>query len=75
MNTLPLPSTASPVADDTVPTAAVTGEATSVASALAEAGISCNVIAGYFHDHLFVAYRDGAPAVEVLRRLSAEERA
>ncbi|WP_160285846.1 ACT domain-containing protein [Pseudomonas knackmussii] len=51
------------------------GLTAAVAGALAEAGISCNVIAGYFHDHLFVAHRDGAPAVEVLRRLSAEERA
>lgn len=51
------------------------GLTAAVASALAEAGISCNVIAGYFHDHLFVAHRDGASAVEVLRRLSAAERA
>lgn len=50
------------------------GLTAAVASALAEAGISCNVVAGYFHDHLFVAHRDGALAVDVLRRLSAEGR-
>ena len=39
------------------------------ATALTEAGISCNVLAGAFHDHLLVPVGDVARAVEVLRRL------
>lgn len=37
--------------------------------ALAEAGISCNVLAGYHHDHLLVAYGQRVAAVGVLRGL------
>jgi uncharacterized protein len=35
--------------------------------ALAEADISCNVIAGYFHDHIFVDINDAEKAVLVLK--------
>jgi uncharacterized protein len=45
------------------------GLTAAVASALANAGISCNVVAGYFHDHLFVPAGRGEDAVAVLRRL------
>lgn len=44
-------------------TAAVAGE-------LAEAGMSCNVVAGYHHDHLFVPHDRAAEAVAVLERLA-----
>lgn len=37
--------------------------------ALAKAGISCNVIAGYYHDHIFVAYADAESAMGALREL------
>ncbi len=41
------------------------------ASALGKAGISCNVIAGYYHDHLFVGRADAERAMAVLRQLAA----
>jgi uncharacterized protein len=36
---------------------------------LADAGISCNVIAGLAHDHLFVPWDQGAQALTLLRAL------
>jgi hypothetical protein len=41
------------------------------ATALGQAGISCNVIAGYYHDHLFVGQADAERAMAVLRDLAA----
>jgi hypothetical protein len=41
------------------------------ATALGEAGISCNVIAGFYHDHLFVGIDDAQKAMTVLRELAA----
>lgn len=41
------------------------------AGALAQAGVSCNVVAGYFHDHLFVASKDAERALSTLRALAA----
>jgi len=38
-------------------------------AALGEAGISCNVLAGYHHDHLLVPADRADEAVEVLRSL------
>jgi hypothetical protein len=38
---------------------------------LGKAGISCNVIAGYYHDHLFVGQADAERAMQVLRDLAA----
>lgn len=41
-----------------------------VSTALAEAGISANVMAGFSHDHLFVPYERAADAVRVLTALT-----
>lgn len=38
--------------------------------ALAQANISCNVVAGYFHDHIFVAKNDAQQAMSVLNNFS-----
>jgi hypothetical protein len=42
------------------------------ATALAEAGLSCNVVAGFHHDHLFVPYEQAGQAVEILKALSEQ---
>jgi uncharacterized protein len=41
-----------------------------VSRALADAGLSCNVIAGFHHDHLFVPYEHADQAVAVLESLA-----
>ena len=38
--------------------------------ALSEEGISCNVVAAYHHDHIFVPKKDGEKALRVLTKLS-----
>ena len=38
---------------------------------LSKNNISCNVIAGYFHDHIFVDYRDAEKAISALKIMSA----
>ncbi len=39
-------------------------------TALADEGISCNVVAGYYHDHLFIKHCDSQKAIAVLEKLS-----
>jgi hypothetical protein len=46
------------------------GLTAAVSNALADRGISCNVIAAYYHDHIFVPAKDAALAMETLRELS-----
>lgn len=46
------------------------GLTAAVATALAEVGISANVVAGYYHDHVFVKSEDGERALDVLQKLA-----
>lgn len=46
------------------------GLTAAVADALADAGIACNMVAAYHHDHLFVPLDSADEAIELLRRLS-----
>lgn len=41
---------------------------------LADASISCNVVAAYYHDHIFVDRKDAEKAMKVLRQLSDDSR-
>jgi hypothetical protein len=43
-------------------------------AALARLGISCNVLAGYYHDHLLVPFADRDRAVDALRSLRKQRR-
>ena len=40
--------------------------------ALADNNISCNVVAGFYHDHVFVQHELGQQAVDVLTKLSSK---
>ncbi len=50
---------------------AAVGLTAAFASALGQAGISCNVVAGFYHDHLFVGKDDAQEAMTALRGLAA----
>jgi uncharacterized protein len=47
------------------------GLTAAVATALAEAGISCNVVAAAHHDHLFVPVESAQQAIAVLQTLQS----
>ncbi|MFF8846292.1 ACT domain-containing protein [Streptomyces sp. NPDC015127] len=49
---------------------AAVGLTAAVSRELAEAGLSCNVIAGFHHDHLFVPYEHAEQAVSLLEDLA-----
>lgn len=46
------------------------GLTAAVATELTEHGVSCNVVAGFFHDHLFVPHERGADVVRLLEELA-----
>ena len=50
------------------------GLTAAVSKALADARISCNVLAGFHHDHLLVPVADAPRALEALAELSAHSR-
>lgn len=50
------------------------GLTAAVATALAAEGIGCNVVAGFFHDHLLVPAERGGDALAVLRSLQDRSR-
>jgi hypothetical protein len=47
------------------------GLTAAVSKALADANISCNVVAGYYHDHIFVARKDAERAIRILEAVSS----
>ncbi|MCB9081918.1 MAG: ACT domain-containing protein [Lewinellaceae bacterium] len=49
---------------------AAVGLTAAFSTALAKAQVSCNVIAAYYHDHIFVPYEDRDIAMEVLSSLA-----
>lgn len=46
------------------------GLTAAVSKVLAENKISCNVVAAYYHDHIFVDKQNDKRAIEVLKQLS-----
>lgn len=46
------------------------GLTAAVSKALTEHQISCNVIAAFYHDHIFIAEHDAKKAMELLKNLS-----
>lgn len=47
------------------------GLTTAFSSALSTAGISCNVVAAFYHDHIFVDKKDNEKAMAILNGFSA----
>lgn len=46
------------------------GLTATVAKALTQANISCNVVAAYYHDHIFVPTQDALRALDALKQLT-----
>lgn len=51
------------------------GLTAAVSRALADAGIACNVIAAFHHDHLFVTWERREEAMQILQSLSRKAQA
>lgn len=48
------------------------GLTSAFAKALSDNSISCNVVAAFYHDHIFVNKKDAEKSMEVLRKLSEQ---
>jgi uncharacterized protein len=46
------------------------GLTAAISQALTRAGISCNIVAAYYHDHLFVPVGDANHALEILQNMT-----
>ena len=46
------------------------GLTAAISNALSNAKISCNVVAAYYHDHIFIPVKDANKAIEILKTLS-----
>jgi len=46
------------------------GLTSAVSKALTDANISCNIVAAFYHDHIFVPAQDAAHAMNVLQQLT-----
>ncbi len=51
---------------------ATVGLTAAFSNALSCAGISCNVVAAYYHDHIFVNSTEAGKAMEILNRFSEQ---
>jgi hypothetical protein len=49
------------------------GLTTAFSKALSQEGISCNVVAAFYHDHIFVSKNDADKAMEILNRFANTE--
>ena len=50
------------------------GLTAAVSKALTEASISCNVVAAFYHDHIFVPMKDAERAMNALQKLAGIDR-
>ena len=46
----------------------------SISNALADHNVSCNVVAGFYHDHIFVRTDQSLIAMQILKKLSSIKR-
>jgi hypothetical protein len=49
------------------------GLTAAVSKALTDANISCNVVAAYYHDHIFVPVKDATRAMDALVKLTKQD--